>query len=63
MRITPDMSLEQLAERMGDTATEQEARVMRDLLCEAGHEDTSDVSEGKWCQYLCHAVEASRAAS
>ena len=63
MIITSNMNLAQLAERMGDTATEQEARVMRDLLCEAGHEgrDTSEIAESEWFQHLGRAVEMMRA--
>lgn len=63
MQITEHMDIAQLAERMGDTATEAEARAMRELLCK-NHDgmDTSDIGEMQWCQYLCYAVNLARAA-
>lgn len=63
MNIDRYMDLNQLAERMGDTATESEARTLRDLLIEAGHEgsDTSEIAEAEWAQHLCQAVEIAHA--
>ena len=62
MNITSNMDLNQLAERMGNTATQTEAEAMRDLLVEAGHEgrDTSEIAESEWAQHLCQAVEMAR---
>lgn len=62
MIITSNMNLAQLAERMGNTATETEAEAMRDLLVEAGHEgrDTSEIAESEWFQHLGRAVEMAR---
>lgn len=65
MIITSHMNLTQLGELMGDTATLDEARAMRDLLVEAGHtgRHTSQVAKAEWGQHLCHAVELARAAA
>ena len=52
MQITPTMDLGALAERMGDAATEQDARAMRDALVDAGHADTADVPEAEWMTLL-----------
>lgn len=62
MNITSNMDLNQLAERMGNTATQTEAEAMRDLLLKAGHEgrDTSEVAEDEWCRHLRQAVEMAR---
>lgn len=62
MNINTTMSLCQLADLMGDTATEAEAEAMRDLLVESGHDDTNNIGESEWCQYLCQSVEVARAA-
>lgn len=49
MKISATMSLADLAERMGDVATEADARAMRDLLVERfDGQDTAEVAETEW---------------
>ena len=54
MRITSDMDLGQLAERMGQDATVEMAWRMRQALMNAGHdgEGTRDVDEIDWNHML-----------
>lgn len=58
MKINPSMNLDDLAERLGTSATEQDASIMRDLLV-ASHdgEDTADISEDEWLR-LCEQTQA-----
>ena len=50
MKINENMNLNDLSERMGDSATVAEAIIMRDLLIEAGHDDSdsASVAEDEW---------------
>ena len=54
MRIESTMDLQQLAERMGEPATAEEARAMRSLLIAAGFDGqrTEDVPERAWAAAL-----------
>lgn len=57
MIIAADMNLSDLAERMGDVATEVDARAMRDLLVERYEgQDTADIPEADWLAMLEEAV-------
>lgn len=57
MKISYEMKLDQLAERMGPEATEAEARHMRAALAGIGAwERTEDVPEGQWLALLDGAV-------
>jgi len=57
MKISSTMDLAQLAERMGDCATEAEARHMRATLDGIGAwERTEDVSDEEWQKMLAGAV-------
>ncbi len=60
MQITTIMNLDQLAEHMGDIATADEARAMRDLLVEAGYNSTSEVPEAEWLTMLDLAAQQAR---
>jgi hypothetical protein len=60
MQITPNMNLDQLAEHMGDCATADEARAMRDLLVEAEYESTGEVPEAEWLKMLDLAAQQGR---
>lgn len=49
MKISSTMNLGELAERMGQTATEDEARAMRDILVDLRDgEDTAEIEEHDW---------------
>jgi hypothetical protein len=58
MIIDGNMNLDQLAERMGDVATKEDARAMRGILIEQGHwnKDTGDIEEAEWHYCLEAAV-------
>lgn len=57
MRISETMDLAQLAERMGDQATEAEARHLRATLVGIGAwGDTEDVPEAEWLRMTDGAV-------
>ncbi len=56
MKISRNMNLSQLAEHMGNVATENDARRMRDLLVASGHESLDDVSDDVWMQMLNEAA-------
>lgn len=57
MKISSTMNLDQLAEIMGGSATEQEARHMRAALDGLGEwERTEDVPEDEWLKILDGAV-------
>lgn len=56
MKIDRHMSLEDLAERMGDCATLAEAAEMRSLLIESPYENTRQVPANEWSQLLACAV-------
>lgn len=64
MHIAIDMSLEQLAERMGAGATEAQALELRDLLIEEGWDGkrTTDLPEDLWERMVAAALEAARRA-
>jgi hypothetical protein len=51
----------QFAELMGD-ATDDDARVMREMLIELGFEDTNDVPDPLWDDLLIAVAEATAAA-
>ncbi len=60
MIIHRNMNLDRLAERMGP-ATEEQARAMRDLLCEfaddmPGVTVTQDLTEEQWLDLLAQAA-------
>jgi len=58
MKIEPNMDLWQLAERMGSSATIDDATAMRDLLVDAHKgEDTADVPESVWLLLLNRAIK------
>ena len=50
MFIDGNIDLAQLAERMGDSATIEEARALRKMLIEEGWwgKDTADIPEAEW---------------
>jgi hypothetical protein len=57
MTISSTMNLSELAERMGGEATEQNAKIMRDLLVEKFNgEDTRDIPESEWLEMLDQTV-------
>lgn len=57
MFIAADMNLSDLAERMGDIATDVDARAMRDLLVERYEgQDTADIPESDWLAMLEEAL-------
>ena len=59
MKITNDMGLSELAERMGTEATESEARAMREMLVENfDGMDTTDIPEADWMEMLDEAANA-----
>jgi len=63
MIISPTMNLGELAERMGQITTEDEARAMRDLLVDLRDgEDTADIEEHDWICLINLAVAASETA-
>jgi len=51
----------QIAELMGDIATDHDARVMRGMLTELGFEDTTDVPDHLWDDLLIALAEATAA--
>lgn len=58
MQIATNMNLNDLMERMGDVATQDEAELMRDLLVEQfDGQDTADVPEAAWMELLEKAVQ------
>lgn len=63
MLIESTMDLQQLAERMGEPATADEARAMRSLLIAAGYEGkrTEDVPERAWAAALDAAAKTAAA--
>lgn len=64
MRIAIDMSLEQLAERIGAGATQAQALELRDLLIEEGWEgkNTIDLPEDLWERMVDAARKAAQRA-
>lgn len=57
MQIKYNMDLNQLAERMGNVATEEDAEAMRELLVEKyDGSDVEDVPEVEWLALLDAAV-------
>lgn len=57
MKVHSDMDLNQLAERMGNEATLDDASAMCDLLVEKFYgQDTADIPEGEWLALLEEAV-------
>jgi len=54
MNINRNMSIYDLALRMGSDATEEQAEAMRVLLIAAGHDgdDTADIPENEWNDLL-----------
>ena len=52
MKITHNMSIADLAERMGPDATTEEADIMRDLLNDSGCDTTESVPESEWIDML-----------
>ena len=59
MIISPTMNLGELAERMGSITTEDEARIMRDILVDLRDgEDTADIEEHEWVCLLKMATSA-----
>ncbi len=56
MKITANMNLDDLAERMGDTPSNYEVCAMRALLCGSGFEDTADIPEQDWIELLGQCV-------
>ena len=58
MNISIDMNLAELAERMGGSATINQAREMRECLVYGGFEtmDTADVPEKDWLEMLAESV-------
>ncbi|MFQ2489848.1 hypothetical protein ACK31S_17895 [Aeromonas caviae] len=57
MKVHSDMDLNQLAERMGNEATLDDASAMCDLLVEKfDGQDTADIPEGEWLALLEEAV-------
>lgn len=53
MKIESTMNLQDLAERMGDVATTEDAARMRSVLVpEFDGEDTADVPEARWMELL-----------
>ena len=59
MLIANDMGLNELAERMGNEATETEARAMREMLVEHFNgRDTADIPEADWLEMLDEAANA-----
>lgn len=61
MKISPTMNLSDLAERMEDCATEDEAAILRTILISRGYTDvdTSDVDPDEWSLCIDLAVENS----
>ena len=59
MKIASNMNLSDLAERMGDVATESEAAIMRSSLISGGYDgaDTADVPVAEWESYLNLTIE------
>lgn len=64
MKIAVDMSLSQLAERMGAGASELQALELRDLLIEEGWDGrkTTDLPEDLWERMIDAAVRAAQRA-
>lgn len=64
MRIAINMSLDQLAERIGAGATQAQAIELRDLLIEEGWNDkqTTDLPEDLWERMVDAALEAAQQA-
>ena len=60
MKIDRNMSLGELAERMGDCATVDDADVMRALLVESPYGDTRHVPEREWSQLLAQVSQRER---
>ena len=56
MQISPTMDLDELAQRMGRDASPAEAREMRFLLCEAGHDETETVPSREWHELIGKAI-------
>jgi hypothetical protein len=59
LRITPDMDLFQLSERVyvdGNPTSVPVLRRMRDLLIASGHEATDDIPDGEWFDLIDRAV-------
>lgn len=52
---------DQIAELMGDIATDHDARVMRGMLVELGFEDSTDVPDHLWNDLLIAVAEATAA--
>ena len=51
----------QIAELMGDIATDHDARVMRGMLMDRGFEDSTDVPDHLWIDLLIAVAEATAA--
>lgn len=61
MRVHDHMMLSDLAERMGQSATDPQARRMRDILIREGYAgaDTADVPDAEWRGMLAEVTTAS----
>lgn len=57
MKIDQNMNLQELAQRMGDCATEDEAELMRSFLLELPYEDTEHVPAREWSRMLACVVQ------
>ena len=57
VKITSLMILSDLAQHMGDATIEQ-ARIMRNLLIEEGYQDTEEVPDNVWMQFLEDVVKS-----
>lgn len=60
MQVNEHMDLGRLAECMGDCATEDEARALRELLCDADYSNTDDIRTSDWLDLCEEAVRAAR---
>ena len=52
MQITDKMSLTDLAQRIGQDATEEQAAIMRDALTATEYETTEEVPDGEWADMI-----------
>jgi len=54
------MSTRDLLDRMGSETTDAEAEAMMKILKDAGWEDTDEIADAIWSDYIAEAVEKSK---
>jgi hypothetical protein len=63
MTITASMNLDQLAQRMGQSATADDSIALRVILCDSPYIDTLEIPDRVWTRMAQEAIEAAAVCS